>query len=53
MPHLVCDLEELQVAEEQLHVVEASTGLLALGHFLVLQEALCYVRSTYNTQHRH
>lgn len=41
MSHLVCDLEELQVAEEQLDVRQASTGLLTLRHFLVLKEALC------------
>ena len=39
--HLVCDLEELQVTEEQLYVRESSTGQLTLTHLLVLQEALC------------
>lgn len=41
MSHLVCDLEELQVTEEQLDVRQAGTGLLALRHFLVLKEAFC------------
>lgn len=41
MSHLVCDLEELQVTEEQLYVSQASTGQLTLRHFLVLKEALC------------
>lgn len=41
MAHLVCDLEELQVTEEQLYVRQAGTGLLTPRHFLVLKEALC------------
>lgn len=41
LSHLVCDLEELQITEEQLYVSKASTGLLTLRHFLVLKEALC------------
>jgi len=39
--HLVCGLEELQVAEEQLDVRQASTGLLTQRHLLVLKEPLC------------
>lgn len=39
--HLVCDLEELQVTEEQPYVSQAGTRLLTLRHFLVLKEALC------------
>ena len=37
--HLVRDLEELQVAEELLHVAEPGAGLFTLGHLGVLQEA--------------
>lgn len=47
MSHLVCDLEELQVTEEQLDVRQAGTGLLTLRHFLVLKEEFCQVHSTY------
>lgn len=51
--HLVRDLEELKVSEEQLYVRQASTGQLTLRHLLVLKEALSQVHSTcsINTQH--
>lgn len=48
--HLVCDLEELQVTEEQLYVRQASTCLLTLRHFLVLKETLSQVHSTFTNK---
>ncbi len=44
--YLVCDLEDLQVSEEQLDVSQAVTGQLTLRHLLVLKEALCQVHPT-------
>lgn len=41
MSHLVCDLEDLQVGEQQLDVCQAVTGVLTLRQFLVFKEALC------------
>lgn len=46
MSHLVCDLEELKVTEEQLHVSQASASLLILTQFLVLKETFGQVHST-------
>lgn len=52
MPHLVCDLEELKITEEELYVSQASTSLLTLTHFLVLKEMFGQVHSTYRDIHK-
>lgn len=51
MSHLVCDLEELKVTEEQLHVSQASASLHTLTQLLVLKETFGQVHPTCTDVH--
>ncbi len=49
-PHLICDLEELQVAKELLHIREPSAGLFVLWQFGVLKQPLGQILSTWRSK---